>query len=321
MRYMVWVPLLLSVVVAGGAPAFARALPHRMRPAGLTGVAVVSAAGWLWSWALLAASLAERLPSAAHQLHTSAAARSADLPPAAVGACALVAVAGALLAALVASIRLARELARAERLVRGLPAGRVHVIAQALPDAFAVGGVSGGRVVITTGMLACLDDDERRAVLAHERAHLAGRHHWLRMVVACCAAVDPLLRHLPELVETACERWADERAARASGQRTVLARALGKAALASLRSADAGSAGPDSACSGSPASGAMMPTTGPFACGFGRGGVPERMSALLAGPPHAPRAPGGILLVSAGVTALVIGAGIHASTDLLALLR
>ena len=34
-----------------------------------------------------------------------------------------------------------------------------------------------GRIVMTTGALRCLDDRQMEAVLAHERAHLSGRHH------------------------------------------------------------------------------------------------------------------------------------------------
>ncbi|MGH4003927.1 MAG: M48 family metalloprotease [Pseudonocardiaceae bacterium] len=33
---------------------------------------------------------------------------------------------------------------------------------------------------MTRGLLSMLDGDERRVVLAHERAHLQGKHHWLR---------------------------------------------------------------------------------------------------------------------------------------------
>ena len=33
------------------------------------------------------------------------------------------------------------------------------------------------RIVMTTGALRCLDARQLEAVLAHERAHLSGRHH------------------------------------------------------------------------------------------------------------------------------------------------
>ena len=37
-------------------------------------------------------------------------------------------------------------------------------------------------IVLTTGALAVLDTEQLTAVLAHERAHLAGRHHLLLAV-------------------------------------------------------------------------------------------------------------------------------------------
>lgn len=333
MRYMVWVPLLMNLAVVCGAPALARRIPYRVRPGVLTGTAAVAAVGWLWSLALLATSLAERLPSLGHRLDlpVPGPGRTAELPPAAVGACASAVVAIAVVTLVVATVRLARELARAERLVRRLPAGRVHVVAGELPDACAIGGVTGSRIMITTGLVDCLDAAERAAVLAHEQAHLAGRHHWLRLVVACCAATDPLLRRLPQLVEAACERWADERAAQPAGQRTVLARALGKAALATLRASGTAPRANASA-TGSATKPDSMPDSmpdrelapgfgaGPTACGFDRGAVPERMAALLAGPPRATGSPAW-LLMSTVVTALVLGSCVHASTDFLTLLR
>ncbi|MFC9079198.1 M48 family metalloprotease, partial [Streptomyces sp. NPDC057062] len=36
-------------------------------------------------------------------------------------------------------------------------------------------------------MLACLDDQERDALIAHERAHLAGRHHRFLLTVRLAA--------------------------------------------------------------------------------------------------------------------------------------
>jgi Zn-dependent protease with chaperone function len=37
-------------------------------------------------------------------------------------------------------------------------------------------------IVVTTGALAVLEPEQLAAVLAHERAHLAGRHHLLLAV-------------------------------------------------------------------------------------------------------------------------------------------
>jgi hypothetical protein len=49
------------------------------------------------------------------------------------------------------------------------------------------------------------------------------------------AAANPLLRPLIDLVDTATERWADEEAALAVGDRELAARAVARAALAAHR--------------------------------------------------------------------------------------
>ncbi|MCK9894926.1 M56 family metallopeptidase [Frankia sp. AgB32] len=308
---MVWIPLVVSVAIAVAAPAAALRTPPWARPAALTGGAVLAATGWLWSLALLAASLAQRLPGLARGLDLRVPPRPAvDLPPSTVGAVAAGAVVVAVLTLVAVVARLARDLLRAERMVRRLPDGRVHVVAHRLPNAYAVGGVTDGRVVVTTAMLACLDTDERAAVLAHEQAHLAGRHHWLRMVVDCCAAVDPLLRHLPRLVDAACERWADERAVRTTGQRVVLARALGKAALATLRAPRPGRPAAETVARASRT-----------VTGLDHGSVAERIAALLDGPPRPDRIPVPLAVLSLTLAVVSIGSAVHASADCLAPFR
>lgn len=51
----------------------------------------------------------------------------------------------------------------------------VAVAQNTLPNAAAVDGAGGAAIVVTTGLLDALDEDERDAVLAHELAHLANR--------------------------------------------------------------------------------------------------------------------------------------------------
>jgi hypothetical protein len=106
------------------------------------------------------------------------------------------------------------------------------------PVAYALGGRAGG-VVVSRGLLAVVDD-ERDAVLAHELAHLRlGRHRLLLFalvirttfgtaVPAVCQAAGSLAREL--------EVIADEAAVRAAGDRRMVARALAKAALATIGS-------------------------------------------------------------------------------------
>ncbi|MGW6744343.1 M56 family metallopeptidase [Streptomyces sp. NPDC055025] len=126
------------------------------------------------------------------------------------------------------------------------------------------GGHGRGRVVVSTGMLDCLDTRERAALLAHERAHLIGGHHRYLLAVRLAARANPLLRPLRAAVAYTTERWADEEAARVTGERTVVARAIGKAALVSR--------------------GTPTPTLAGFAA---PGPVPRRVAALLKPAPTA----------------------------------
>ena len=84
-------------------------------------------------------------------------------------------------------------------------------------------------VVVTTGALDQLPAGQLTVVLAHERAHLRGRHDLVLLFTAILAAAFPFvplfrgaLRWVPWLLEMA----ADDAAVR-SGGRHALARALG----------------------------------------------------------------------------------------------
>lgn len=140
--------------------------------------------------------------------------------------------------------------------------GELIVVEDDRPIAHALPGRP-GRIVVSTSMLASLAPAERRALLAHERAHLAGGHHLFVAVVDVLAVANPLLRPLTAVIRFTTERWADEVAAGQVGDRSVVAMAIGKAALA-------GRAEP--ARSGV----ALAATAGP---------VPRRVAALLTAPP------------------------------------
>ncbi|MGX1567609.1 M56 family metallopeptidase, partial [Streptomyces sp. NPDC055509] len=171
--------------------------------------------------------------------------------------------------------RHARVRRRAHRALAGLPNTEVAVLPDAAPYAYALpGGRSGGapargpragRVVVTTGLLDQLRSAERRALFAHERAHLAARHDRFLLAVQLAARANPFLRPLRTAVAYTAERWADEEAARAIGSRRTVARAIGTAALVSR---------------GTPA-----PTLAGLAA---PGPVPRRVAALL-GPAPAVR--------------------------------
>ncbi|QES08916.1 M56 family peptidase [Streptomyces venezuelae] len=164
----------------------------------------------------------------------------------------------ALLAVLVscglAAWRQERTRRRAVAALAGLPPTPVAVLPDRTPYAYALpggsrsGSASGsrsgcagrkrrrpGRVVVSTGMLDGLASAERRALFAHERAHLAGRHHRHLLTVHLAARANPFLRPLRTAVSYTAERWADEEAAAEVGSRRAVARAIGTAALLAPR--------------------------------------------------------------------------------------
>jgi hypothetical protein len=199
--------------------------------------------------------------------------------------------------AAVATIRRVRAL-RAARELAGADAELV-VLAQDQPIARAVPGRP-GRIVVSTGMLSRLTPPERSALFAHERAHLARSHHLFVAVVDVFAAANPLLRPLRGTVRYTTERWADELAARSVGSRSVVATAVGKAALATKDAA----------------------RRDPVVLAAAGGEVPRRVAALLVTPPArrvwqiltAPTTM--IALVALVLTAFSAGCAIEAAGDL-----
>lgn len=194
----------------------------------------------------------------------------------------------------VALRRHSRVRTRALRALEGLSQGPGPAVlpdrrayAYALPGSVAASS-PGGRVVVSTAMLRCLEGDEQRALLAHEHAHLRGRHHRFLLVSQLAARANPLLRPLREAIVYSTERWADEEAAHAVGDRKTVARAVGKAALVSR---------------GGAMTGAMaFAATGP---------VPRRVAALLDPAPPVREWPPA--LTRAGLAALFAAAGTAAS--------
>jgi Zn-dependent protease with chaperone function len=84
-----------------------------------------------------------------------------------------------------------------------------------------------GRIVVTTGALDRLDQAQLQAVLAHERAHLSGRHHLVIMLARVLPTAFPGIRFLAVAADqtgTLAEMAADDTAAR--HHRLPLARAL-----------------------------------------------------------------------------------------------
>ena len=141
------------------------------------------------------------------------------------------AAAAAAVLAVLAAGNVGRVLRLERRELSGLSGGAaVQVVDVSAVGAFAVPGRPGS-IVVTTGMLAVLSVDERRAMFAHERAHLDLHHHRYVRAVRLAAAAVPPLTPLVKRVRFTTERWADEHAAREVGDRSSVARALVQAAL------------------------------------------------------------------------------------------
>lgn len=80
-------------------------------------------------------------------------------------------------------------------------------------------------IVVTSAAVAALDDDELAAVLAHERAHLAGHHALIVTTLRGLAAVFPMLTLIREglsQVSRLLEMCADDDSARRYGATTLL---------------------------------------------------------------------------------------------------
>ena len=111
---------------------------------------------------------------------------------------------------------------------RALPGTGAVVLDDPRPAAYCVAGRPAA-IVLTSGALAVLDSPQLAAVLAHERAHLAHRHHLLATVTRGLSAALPGVPLFTRgTAEVAClaEMAADDAAARGSGRTTVVAALL-----------------------------------------------------------------------------------------------
>ena len=226
-----------------------------------------------------------RVPTLARLGHLSLSAISTgEFPSPWTAAPAGVLLGAALLAAGTFTVRRARALADASRHARDLP-GRDELVVtgDSAADAYTVPGRP-GRIVVSAGMLDVLDERGRTALLAHERAHLTARHHWFTTAARLAAAANPLVRPLATAVEYVVERWADEAAAAAVGDRRLVAQAIARAAVAAKATRPRRSV--------AATLGAVLPAArrgrarrgaDPLA---GAGPVPRRVAALLAPAPR-----------------------------------
>ncbi|MEU8693932.1 M56 family metallopeptidase [Streptomyces sp. NPDC048665] len=274
MRVAVYVPLLLSLVAPLGARPLAERCEPRLATWLLTASALVLGAASTISLGLLAVTGLIRVPRLAALGHWSAATARHDDPaalPVALLAGLLLGVAVLMAARML--WRRTRSLASAAWDAACMPAREgLVVLPDDAPDAFALPGLP-GRVVVSTGMLRTLDETEHGILLAHERAHLTAHHYAFVALAQFGAAANPVLRPLATAVTYTIERWADESAAAQAGDRRRVARTVGKAALAALRT-------PAPAHAAGTALG-ILGRRGPLASA---GPVPRRVAALLAPP-------------------------------------
>ncbi|HPZ94585.1 MAG TPA: M48 family metalloprotease [Mycobacterium sp.] len=107
----------------------------------------------------------------------------------------------------------------------GRPIGSDVVIIDApAPAAYCVAGRPPA-IVVTTAALTALDQSQLNAVIAHERAHLKGRHAYLVAAVRGLTTALPTIRLFDSAamhVSSLLEMCADDAAARAYGRRPLL---------------------------------------------------------------------------------------------------
>lgn len=277
MTVWLFAPFLTAIAAALSA----RLLQRRLHPVLgtwlLTGLAAGSAAAVLGAIALISVMYLASIDWIADRVgwcRTFSATHHA--PPAALGLGALVVLAFAMARA-ARVVRLHRELVQ-------IPASESVVIVDSCElHAFAVPGRP-GHVVVTTAMLAALDEDEQAVLFAHESAHLAHGHHRFVLVGSIAAAMFPLLRPLAKQISFSTERWADEFAARSVGDRATTARAIAAAAFAS-----------------------SSPT---FALGLADLGVVGRVDALLNDSPSSTVTAGAVAIIGAGLLCLNVAGGV-----------
>jgi Zn-dependent protease with chaperone function len=233
-----WAPILVAVVLAPSAGQLGRRLHPAVAVPLLTFTALATALATGFVLAVAAFDAMAMLGPVAELGHWSA----ASIRPGGTVSVVLDVAAGLVVAVLLAAVvlraaRIGLDLGHAVATCRrlGPDAGGLVVLRDDEPDAFALPGV-GGRVVVSTGMLRMLPSDERRVLLAHERAHLAHRHQLYVQLAGLAAVANPLLRPVYREVERGVERWADEVAAAEVGDRRLAARALARAGLARARS-------------------------------------------------------------------------------------
>ena len=268
MRVAIYLPFALSGLLVGLSTVARRRASPRAAAWSLVSAMVVLAGACVGALGLLAWPLLARDPVVARLGRWQPGAVSRGVPvPVGVSVLATLALAAVAVSAIHCLRRLQEELvetARAHALLGAGGSTTLVVLDDPAPEAAALPGLPGcrGRVLVSTGLLAALDHEERAAVLAHEHAHLAHGHRIFATVAGMAAAVNPILGPVRRDLGYVLERWADEEAAVRTAP-AVAARAIAKAALVKLSLGRPG------------------PLAGGAALYVATAGVPERVAALL----------------------------------------
>ncbi|KPC62541.1 M56 family metallopeptidase [Streptomyces chattanoogensis] len=285
MKFVVWVPLLIPLL----AVPVARRVTARLSPrtaawtlgacSALLGVCSTAALGVLALGGALQIAPVAALEGISPGLLDDR--TQLTLP---VGILAAGLLVGAAVAAVAVVARNWREL-RAARQAAGTASGELSVHPDERPYAYALPGPFGrrGRIVVSSAMLRSLSAEEREVLFAHERAHLAGRHHLFLSCAHLAATLHPLLRGLREPLTYALERWADEVAAEAVGDRQLAARAIGRAALAAVAPEGRPRLVPGATCGPVPRRVAALMDSGTTRATGPRGSRRRLVAALLVG--------------------------------------
>jgi hypothetical protein len=304
--WLLFLPLVIPAMAGVTARPVGAALEPRQATWLLTITAVALAACSWVALALLAAYAAARAPALATLGdYSPQIVQRGDPLPFSAGALAGLALAGAAVAVAVIFRNRARALAASYR-----RAARLHhddglvVMPGTAIEAYALPGRP-GRIVVSGLLLDCLGADSRAALIAHEQAHLSGRHYLFVAAARLAAAANPVLLPVARSVEYTVERWADEHAAEVTGDRGLVAETIGQVALlASPRPARLTRM--SLGVVGSRAWRVSLASAGP---------VPRRVAALLTTPPRrriAVLAACLALVAVAGLAALETAGDLHA---------
>ena len=307
--WLLYLPLVIPALAGMSARPLAARLEPRQATWLLTSATVALAGCSTAALALLAAYAAARAPFLATLGdYSQQVMRRGDPISAAAGTAAALALTGAAVAVAVMLRSRARALAESYRRAAELEAddGIVVVPGPAI-EAYALPG-GPGRIVVSGRLLDRLDNRRRAALIAHEQAHLAGRHHLFAVVARLSAAANPLLLPVARSVEYTVERWADEHAAAVTGDRRLVAETIGQVALLAT---------PGRRRLAGITLGIIKPRTRRVSVAWA-GPVPRRVAALLTAPPRRRI----ILLGASAAIVLLAGvAALEAARDLHALLE